>query len=289
MASTDSTFPLTGPINLHARLGHGRLTVTAVDDLAVASVSLRPYSRGGVDLGKAGADPVVTDAIDRMVVELRGPTLFVTAPRQGGIFDMIGGWRREKEAVDVEVRVPSGTALKISSFTADVRLAGRSGGADVSTGAAAITLDHVDGDLTLRYGSGTSSVERVSGSVTIRSGSGDAKLGAIGGALHAGCGSGRLEVASVRGALRSRAGTGDAVIGAVYGDVDLASGSGTMQIGLPAGVAARLDVTTGSGMVHTDLPIENGPRHANAGNAVISVRARTGSGNIRLHRAERAA
>lgn len=276
MASTSNSFPLTGSINLQARLGHGQLTVTAVDELDTATVTLRP--RRGVGLTKGATN----EAIERMVVELRGPTLFVTAPRQGGIFDMLGGWRREKDAVDVEVTVPSGTALKVSTFTADVRVVGRCGGADVSTGAASITLEQVDGDLLLRYGSGTSDVEQVSGSVTIRSGSGDSKLGTVGGELHAGCGSGCLEVGSVHGAVRTRAGSGDALIGAVYGDVDLASGSGTMQIGLPAGFAAKLDVTTGSGTVNTDLPIEEGPRRESP---VITVRARTGSGNIRLFRA----
>ena len=275
MATTHNSFPLTGPINLHARLGHGRITVTAIDDLETATVSLRPHKAG---LTKGTAN----DAIERMVVELRGPTLYVTAPRQGGIFDMFGGMRREKDAVDVDVQVPSGTAVKISTFTADVEVVGRCGGADVATGAAAIALDDVDGDLVLRYGSGTSNVKHVNGSVTIRSGSGDAVLGSIEGQLQAGCGTGRLEVGSVRGAVRSRAGSGDAMLGVVYGDVDLASGSGTMQIGLPSGLAAKLDVTTGSGTVNTDLPIEDGPRRESP---VITVRARTGSGNIRLFRA----
>ncbi|MCW2497472.1 DUF4097 family beta strand repeat-containing protein [Jatrophihabitans sp.] len=270
---TTNTFPLTGSINLHARLGHGSLTVHAVEGLTEATVAL---TRRGASLQKGD------DALERISVELRGPTLFITAPRQGGIFDMIGGWRRERDAVDVEVRVPTGTAVKASTFTADVTIDGRCGGADIATGAASITLDYVDGDLLLRYGSGSSTVRRVDGSVTIRSGSGDAKLGEVTGAVHAGCGSGRLEVGSVRGAVRSRAGTGDALLSAVYGDVDLASGSGTVQIGLPAGLAARLDVTTGSGSVNTDLPIEGGPRHDGP---TITVRARTGSGNIRLFRA----
>jgi hypothetical protein len=278
MASTSNSFPLTGPINLHARLGHGQVTVTAVDDLETATVTLRP--RGRVGLNKAA--PTTNEVIERMVVEMRGPTLFVTAPRQGGIFDMFGGWRREKDAVDVDIQVPSGTAVKISTFTADVHVLGRCGGADVATGSATINLADVDGNLLLRYGSGRSSVDHVSGSVTIRSGSGDAKLGTVEGGVEAGCGSGRLEVTSVRGTVRSRAGSGDAMLGVVYGDVDLASGSGTMQIGLPAGVAAKLDVTTGSGTVNTDLPIDNGPRRESP---VITVKARTGSGNIRLFRA----
>ena len=276
MANTTNSFPLTGPINLQARLGHGQLTVTAVDDLDTATVTLRP--RHASKFSKDATNEI----IQRMVVEMHGPTLVVTTPRQGGIFDMFGGWRREKDAVDVDVRVPSGTAIKAVTFTADVVVVGRCGGADIGTGAASIDVDHVDGDLQLRYGSGSSTVKTVSGSVTIKSGSGDAHFGQVLGGVQAGCGSGRLEIDSVHGTVRSRTGSGDALLGAVYGDVDLASGSGTVQIGLPAGLAARLDVTTGSGNVNTDLPIEDGPRRESP---VITVRARTGSGNIRLFRA----
>jgi hypothetical protein len=68
----------------------------------------------------------------------------------------------------------------------------------------------------------------------------------------------------------------------VHGDVDVASGTGELAIGIPAGQAARLDVTTGSGRVNSELPVEERP--ATAGRA-ITVRARTGSGDIRLFRA----
>jgi hypothetical protein len=275
MAPSTNTFPLTGPINLLVRLAHGHVHVVAVEDLTEASVTLTGKAPS---LVKGGAD----EAVDRIVVELQGPTLSVIAPRQGGIFDMLGGWRRDRDAVNVEIRVPSGTAVKISTFTADVVVDGCCGGADLATGAASITLEHVEGDLLLRYGSGASQVSRVDGSVTIRSGSGDAKLGQVEGGVQAGCGSGRLEIGTVHGAVRSRAGSGDAMIGAVYGDVDLASGSGTVEIGLPAGLTARLDVTTGSGGVSTDLPIESSPRQDGP---TITIRARTGSGNIRLFRA----
>jgi hypothetical protein len=62
----------------------------------------------------------------------------------------------------------------------------------------------------------------------------------------------------------------------------VARGSGSIAIGLPAGQPARLDVTTGSGRVDSDLPIEDSP--ATQHNP-ITVRARTGSGNVRLFRA----
>jgi hypothetical protein len=266
---TTKTFPLTGPIELNARLSHGSLLVQAEDDLTEATVTLTARVKS-------------SDIVDRVTVQLRGSTLHINAPRQGGIFDLpfLGG-RRERESVDIIVTVPSGTPVKAASFTADVTVRGRCGTADVASGAADIHFDHVDGDLRLRYGSGQCHVEQVSGSVQARSGSGQASFGRIDGSLSSGCGSGRLDVASIRGAVRSRAGSGDVALGAVYDDVDVASGSGGLSIGLPAGRPARLDVTTGSGRVESDLPIEDRPSGTGR---PLTIRARTGSGDIRLFR-----
>jgi hypothetical protein len=261
-------FPLDGPISLLARLGYGSITVDAQDGLTEAVVSVEPRVAG-------------SDIVDRIAVERRGSVLAIVAPRQGGIFDVLGG-RRDKDAVDVHVTVPSGTTLKISSFTASVTTHGHSGTTDIAFGSANADLDVVDGDLRLRYGSGTASVDEVTGSVQMRSGGGDARFGRIGGSLDSGRGSGRLEVGFVQGRVRTRSGSGSAVLSSVHDDIDLACGSGTVEIGLPAGRSARLDVTTGSGRVRSDLPIENQPASKVD---PITVRARTGSGDVRLFRA----
>jgi hypothetical protein len=268
MTDTLTSIPLTGPINLLVRLGHGCVTVTARDDLAVASVRLTPRDPAG-------------DVLDRITVEMRGPTLAVVGPRQGGIADLVSGRRPHRDAVDAEIEVPTGTALKITTASADIRVDGRCGGADVATGSAEIVLDRVDGELRLRYGSGTSRVRSVTGAATLRSGSGNAVFGEVGGPLQATFGSGRLDIDTSYGGVRSRAGSGDAHIARTYGDVDFGSGSGQVTVGLPAGLSTRLDVTTGSGRVHSDLPIEDVP----ASGKSITVRARTGSGNVRLFRA----
>ncbi|MDQ2748126.1 MAG: DUF4097 family beta strand repeat-containing protein [Pseudonocardiales bacterium] len=267
---TTKSFPVHGSISLQARVGHGSLRVDARDGLTEATVSLTPRTKD-------------TELLDSTVVEMRGNTLAIVTPRQGGIFDLgLLGRSREREALDIVVSVPSGTAVKISASTAEVTVTGRSGSTDVACGSSTISLGDVDGDLRLRYGSGSARVGDVSGSVEVRSGSGHAVFGDIGGALSAGGGSGNLEVASVRGAVRSRAGSGTASLGAVYGDVDVARGSGSIAIGLPAGRPARLDVTTGSGRVESELPIQDAPA---AQHSPIAVRARTGSGNVRLFRA----
>jgi hypothetical protein len=266
--TTTKTIPLTDPINLSGRIGRGSFTVSAQDDVTEATVTLAARGKG-------------SDVVERTTVELRGPTLYVTAPRQGGIFELIGR-NSDRDAIDVTVVVPSGTALKIATFTAEVTVTGRSGSADIVSGSATITLDHVDGDLMLRYGNGAARVSQVTGSVMARSGSGTAVFGEIGGSLTSGCGTGDLTVSAVHGAVRARAGSGSASLGAVYSDVDVASGSGGLTIGLPAGTTARLDVTTGSGQVVSELAIDDAPRGKGR---PISVRARTGSGDVRVVRA----
>jgi hypothetical protein len=262
-------FPLDGPINLLVRIAHGSVTVETADDLAEAQVVL--------DAGKHTGD-----LLEQTVVAMNGRTLTVTAPRQGGIFDLPVFGRRASGGLAVRVLVPTGTAVKVSTFTAPIWITGDIGGADLAFGSGEAAVRHVDGDLRLRYGNGTAKAVEVTGSVQLRSGSGSAKFGTIGGGLTAGCGSGDLEVRVVHGAVRSRCGSGAAVLHEVHGDVDVASGSGGLEIGLPSGLSAKLDLHTGSGQVRSELPIEDHPKVAERS---ITLRARTGSGDVRLFRA----
>lgn len=268
---TTTTFPLSGPTGLQLRIGSGSLTVHARDGLTEASVTLVPRA----------AD---SDIVDRTLVELRGSTLYVMSPRQGGIFDLaiLGGRRRNRNAMDVTVTLPSGSAVKATTSAADIAVDGRCGTADIASGGSSISLDEVDGDLRLRSSRSTCQVGRVSGSVELRSGSGDARFGEIGGELSSARGSGKLDVTAVHGPVRTRSGSGGTTVGTVHGDVDIASGAGELAIGIPAGQAARLDVATGSGRVDSELPVEEKP--ATSGKA-ITIRAKTGSGDIRLFRA----
>jgi hypothetical protein len=261
------TFPLTTTISLFARIGHGSLRVTAVDGLAEAVVTLTARTES-------------SDTLDRTTVELRGSTLQITSPRQGGVFELVGG--RAHDAIDFDVTVPTGTPLKITTVTADVAVIGRCGSADIAAGTSEVNVDHVDGDLRLRYGSGNCHIERVSGAVQTRSGSGAGQFGEVGGALAAAYGSGQLDVDVARGPVRFRAGSGGATIAAIYGNADLATGTGEISLGIPAGVAAYVDLTTGSGVLDPQVAISE---TSTAGGRSISIRARTGTGDIHVRRA----
>lgn len=268
-----SSFPVSGPIDLQVRVGYGTLAVRADEDVSAATVSLTPR------------DPD-SDYVRRTVVEMRNSTLVVQGPKpRGTVFDIpIFGRASQRDALDVEITVPAGTTMKLGSWGADVVVTGRAGSADVSSGSTTITIEHVDGDLRLRYGSGPAQVQRVSGSVQVRSGSGSVTFGEVAGSIDVGCGSGTLDVGVAGGRVRMRTGSGQASIGAAGGDVDITSGSGGLSVGLRKGQPARLDVVTGAGQLRSDLPIENDapPNTARA----ITIRARTGSGDVRIFRAQ---
>jgi hypothetical protein len=269
MASNTTTFPLTGPINLVVRLGYGSITVATHEVLTEAVVRLVPRDHQ-------------SDVLDRVTVEMHGQTLLVTGPRQDGLADLIGRWRRDRDEIDAVIEVPTGTAIKISAASEDVTITGRCGDTDLATTAGRISLDTVDGNLRLRYGSANSRIGVVTGSAELGAAGGSAHFGEVGGPLECKLGSGELIVDVVRGELRLRAGSGSARIGAVYANADLAFGSGPISIGLPTGVTAQVDITSGTGEVHSDLPVEQAPDPAAR---AIRVRARTGSGGVRILRA----
>ncbi len=269
MAEETTTFAISGPLVLQVRLP-GHVTVEARDGLTEATVRLTPRDSS-------------TDALERTVVELSRSTLVVAGPRNSGnLAARLVNRVRDRDTVDAHIVVPSGTTTKIATMNGDLTLTGTYADSDLATGAGDIEVDRIAGDLRLRVGSGECRSGPVSGSVTAKSGSGGVSLSDVGGGLDAAFGSGDLHAGIVRGRLRSRAGSGDVAIEAVHGDVDLASGSGSIALGLPAGVSAHLDVMTGSGQLHSDLPVEQAPA---AGAGSITVRARTGSGDVRLSRA----
>lgn len=268
MATETTTFPVDGPIVVQVRL-HGDVHVEALDGLTETSVVLSPRDSTG-------------DALERTVVELSRSTLVVAGPRGIGLAARLVNRLRDRDTVDARILVPSGSTLRITTMSGDIAVSGSSGDADLATGTAGIRVERIVGNLRLRVGSGDSDVGPVSGSMSAQAGSGSVRIAEVGGGLDCQFGSGNLVAGAAGGSVRSRAGSGDVQVDAVHGDVDVASGSGSITLGLPSGVSARLDVTTGSGQLHTDLPVEQAPAE---GARAINVRARTGSGDVRLVRA----
>ena len=271
---TTKSFPLSGPIELSCRLSSGAITVHADEGVTEAKVVLTSRD-------------AKSDYIDRTTVELSGSTLVVHGPKpRGTLFDIpvFAGRFGERDGIDADITVPAGTPMRIASWGADVVVTGRAGTTDIASGSTTTEIDRVDGDLRLRYGSGPARAQRVTGSVVVRAGSCSVTLGEVGGSIEVGCGSGSLEVAAAGGRVRMRTGTGQATISAAGGDVDFTSGSGGLSVGLRRGQPARLDVVTGAGQLRSDIAVEESPPADTA--RAITIKARTGSGDVRIFRAE---
>jgi hypothetical protein len=267
MASEFTTIPLDEPITLEVRLGRGRLEIVMNDDATDATVQLTPHSPGG-------------DLIDRITVELRGRKLIVSGPRQGGLADLVRGWLT-KDAVDARIEVPAGTAFSIASASDEITVSGRSGDADIATAASRIALDEVAGNLRLRCGQTECRVGAVTGTVRVHGGSGSTYIGDVGGAFTGNLGRGEIELQAAHGPVRARSGHGAIRVLAGYADIDAATGYGAIDIGLPSGIAAQVDATTGLGEVVSPAPVDQRPA---PGATKIGVRVRTGMGNISFHR-----
>lgn len=266
-AAAHTTIPLAGPIDLLIKLGHGSVTVHARDELVEAVVRLTPHEEAG-------------DVLNRFTVELMGQTLTISGPRQDSLADLM---TVRRDAVDIEVSVPTDTPTAVQTAAADVTVTGRVGATDLLTGSGQVRVEQIAGDLRARTGSGDVRLGRVAGQTRLKTGSGDVTMDAADGAVQAVFGSGSLTLGTSGDAVRSKAGSGDVRIARVGGDVDLASGSGEMELGLPAGVPVRVDAMSGSGQIRSDLPVSDAPTTSDG---AIHVRTRTGSGGIRLYRAQ---
>lgn len=262
----DYEFPLTGSINLSCRLGGGSLAIHAEPNLSHARVTAEPRHPDA-------------DVLSRSTIELRGNQLIVHVPDEGAGFGF--GHTGRRDNVDLVVHVPEGTPMRLAVGSADVTVQGLAGAVDSRTGSSMVTIDDIDGELASRTGSGDLRVRSVTGAVLCKGGSGDVDLATVGGDLAVTLGSGDLRVGSTGGSVRMRSGSGTTEIGSLSGDADVTSGSGRVSIGLAAGVQARLDARTGSGQVHTEMPLEQSGCHGPA----IRIRVRTGSGDITLRRA----
>ncbi len=274
----DRTFPVSGRIDLDCQFGSGSLSVQARDGVTEARVAIRPRE----------ADLPVEQLFR---VELTGNRLEVIEQGEHGnslLQAVLGGDLRNvrnrifsRREVDIEIELPTGSSLKAAVASASVTSTGRIGQASVSSGSASVELDVVDGPLHVRGGSGDLVANHVTGDANVRGGSGQLRIGEIGGALSVAVGSGDIEVGIAHGGVRVRSGSGTTLIEVAERDVDIASSSGQVTIGLRAGQQARLDVATGSGRLHTEMPVQDS---SPAGEA-ITVRARTGSGDVIIRRA----
>jgi hypothetical protein len=213
------------------------------------SISVRNVSGDVIITGYEG-DAVAVSAFkegrDRDLVEVEdksgagGVDLGVKYPRECNC----------DASIRFEIRVPRGVRYKfgkISTASGNIQLKGVNGEVKVSTASGDVLVEDVAGEINASTASGQVSVRNVSGTVSAQSASGDVKV----------------EIARLEGA----------------GDMKFSTASGDVDVRLPSSLDADVHLSTMSGRVKTNFPLEIKERQHGPGS---TAEGQLGSGSRRL-------
>jgi Putative adhesin len=197
-------------------------------------------------------------------------------------------------SVDYEITVPADATIRAHSGSGDQIIEGTRGNVDVQTGSGDVKLASLTGEIRLQTGSGNVRAHAVAGPIKGGAGSGDIEIEETGsGDIDLHTGSGNITARGIKGAFHSEAGSGDITAeGAQSGTWEMRTGSGNVRVHLPSNAAFDADISTSSGTVEVNSPIEmtvqgrvqemrkqiRGKVHG--GGPLLSVR--TGSGDIHI-------
>jgi len=160
-------------------------------------------------------------------------------------------------SISYQVTVPADAAVQAHSGSGNVSVEGVRGEVQTQTGSGDIRLSNLSSRAHAQTGSGGIRAQNVAAPFYAHTGSGDIDAELSGqGDVDIQTGSGTVQLRGVKGGLRARTGSGDiGADGSVTGPWQLHTGSGNIRMALGSGNGFNLDIHTGSGSIHSDLPI----------------------------------
>ncbi|GAA1031715.1 hypothetical protein GCM10009565_73410 [Amycolatopsis albidoflavus] len=216
----------------------------------------------------------VADAVRQARIEKTGNRVVVRAAK---------AWQLRNVPVSVTVHAPAGSHLEVRAGSADVKVSGAAGRADILTGSGEVSLERADGAATIRTGTGAVKLGPTLAGLQLRSGSGSVEAASIAGPATLGTGTGNVWLGAVEGDVMARTGSGDlSVADAASGSLELITGSGEVRVGIRGGVRAEVELASAAGRVSSELDVSDTPPE---GAVALKVRARTGTGNAVVTRA----
>lgn len=278
--------------------------VTVVVTLQAADVSVVASDRAdtvvtGLAADGGSDDPAAAD------IALAGGRLTVTAPtrarsRRGPwLLDLVDRLRGPTGQV-VTIEVPTGSHLQVESSYGSVHADGtlgtcrirlgygdvrldRTGSVEVRSRHGDVVVDHVEGHAEITVSSGDVSVRSVDGTATIDNNHSDIDIGEITGALRLSGAHGEMVVGRAGSDVHARTSYGSVRIGETEsGVVDLSSTHGELDVGVAAGTAAWLEISSSTGSVRNLLTTRTGP---DGFDRTVEVRARSRDGDVVVRRA----
>jgi len=275
----EKSFQVTGPVDLEVLTRSGDITIRTGPAGSV-------FIRGKIFVGDhwlMGRRQGDVDAIQQH------PPL-----RQEGNSIHIDYVNAHDISVDYEITVPADTTLRTRSGSGDQTIEGIHGNTDLQSGSGDMKLANLTGEIRMQTGSGNVRAHEVAGAIRGGAGSGDIEVEETGlGDIDLHTGSGNVTVRGIQGGFRAEAGSGDITAeGTQTGGWEIRTGSGNVHVRLPANSAFDADISTSSGTVDVDSPIEMTVQgrvqesrktirgKVRGGGPVLSVR--TGSGDIQI-------
>lgn len=238
-------------------------------------------------------DPDVR-AAEQTRVEQTAAGLLVKGPRQ-----RTASLRNKVGSVDVSIELPAASPVRAEVAIGAVRASGplgecqvktsageieieQAGAADLTCGAGSITAGRLDGHTEASTGSGRIRLGEIRGSAVIKNANGDIWIGHVTGDLRMNTANGDLTAGRADDGVTASTANGAIRASDVRrGSISLKTGLGEIEVGIRAGTAARLDVSTGFGRVHNELTAAGSP---GAADDIAEVRARTSYGDIYIRR-----
>jgi len=255
----DYTFDTPEPIDLRIRSQSGTVTVTATDT-------------GTSTVEVSAIDDDARDLAEEAVVQMDGSgrRLTVEVPERRS-------WIVRRRRLDIQVTVPSGSALSVRTASAKTTATGRFSTAEAHTASGEILLDEVEGDVDAHCASGHITVN--SGrTISAHTASGKIRIGHASGDVDVHCASGTVRIGVAEASVRAKTASGDITVDeASAGTVALSAASGDLRVGVRSGVVARLDLRSLSGRIRSELPLEDS---APDGGARLEIQAKATSGNV---------
>ena len=146
----------------------------------------------------------------------------------------------------------------------------------------------------IQTASGNLRAEGFTGRLELQTASGDVIVRGVGGEIHAQSASGTVHVSDASGRVNASTASGNVEVELTRiegeGDMSFSSASGDVRVRAPASLDARVKMSTASGDIETNFPLEvksndygpGGRAEGQLGSGVRSLRLSSASGNVSL-------
>lgn len=272
--------------------------ITVTLTLTVADVRLRASERADTIVTVAPRDPSNAKDVElaeRTRTEFADGRLEIHAPQPWRVL----GPSRNAGALDVEIELPTGSAVHGEAWITDLHTTGELGRCDFTTSMGDLTVDrtgpaklatnsrvtaHRIGGAAEIKSAGAVRIDEVGGTTTIKNLNGTTQVGRVGGDLTCRSANGDITIDTALAAVTATTSNGSIRIDEIVrGDISLKTANGHVEIGIRPGTAARLDVHTKFGRVRNYLDAADGPGESDE---VATITTRTSVGDVVIRRPE---